>query len=360
MNRFRTHLLTERRPDFERLFTALRRQEADRVPFAELVVEPDVKAAFIGRPIRERADDVEFWACAGYDYVPIAMSMVNPGRAVGGTATGGFSVYAETYTERTWAAMHQGPINTEQDLHAYPWPAADDVDVAALDELAEILPDSMKVMVILGKIFTSNWLLQGAESFYMNVYDQPELIEMLYDRIGPLVFATFERIIGHPIVGGVWHPDDMAGTSGLLLDADHFRRYAFPWYKRMGGICRQLDKAMIFHSDGNIWPILDDIVDAGFWGLHPIDPKAMGINEVKARYGDRLSLLGNIDLDFPLARGTPEDVHHVVAQRIRDLAPGGGYVLSSGNSVPEYVPLDNYKAMLLAGDKYGRYPIRDH
>ena len=58
------------------------------MPFAELVVEPDVKAAFIGRPIGNRADDVEFWACAGYDYVPIAMSMVNPGRAVGGTDDG--------------------------------------------------------------------------------------------------------------------------------------------------------------------------------------------------------------------------------------------------------------------------------
>ena len=114
---------------------------------------------------------------------------------------------------------------------------------------------------------------------------------------------------------------------------------------------------MIFHSDGNIWDVIEDIIDAGFWGLHPIDPKAMDINEVKKRYGDKIALVGNTDLEFPLGTGKPEDVDQWIRQRIHDLAPGGGYVVSSGNSVPEYVPLENYKAMLLAGHKYGKYPI---
>ena len=353
---FKTPSLTGRQPDFERLRTAIKRQEPDCVPFADLIVEEDVRAAFLGRPIRGFADDIEFWACAGYDYLPVALSIIKPGRAMAGTAMSSYSVYARQYTERTWADMHTGTIVSCEQCAAYPWPDVDAMHVEVLDELAQILPQGMKVLIQLGKIFTANWLFQGAETFYLNVYDNPELIEMMYDKIGPLVYATFERVIEHPVVGAVMHPDDLAGTSGLLLDADHFRRHVFPWYKKMGKICRQLDKPMIFHSDGDIWTVMDDVVDAGFEAIHPIDPNAMDINEVMTRYGDRLALIGNIDVQL-LARGTPDDIDGLVKQRISDLAPGGGYVLGSGNSVPEFVPIENYLAMLRAGARYGKYPI---
>lgn len=346
-----------RRPEFARLLAALRHEEADCVPFVELVVEPDVKAAWLGRPIARIADDVAFWVSAGYDYYPIVLSIVKPGRAVGGEKTGSYSVYDRQYTERTWAAMHRGAIAGFADFDAYPWPSLDAMDLAVIDETAALLPDGMKLIVILGKLFTSNWLLQGAESFYINVYDQPDLLEAIYDKVATLTFGLFERVIAHPAVGAVFHPDDMAGTAGLLVDAAHFRAHVFPWYAKMGRICRQLGKPMLFHSDGNLWPLFDDIIDAGFAGLHPIDPKALDINAVHDAYGDRLALLGNIDMDFPLSRGTPDDVERLVAERIARLAPGGGYALSSGNSVAEYIPLANYRAMLEAGHRFGRYPI---
>ena len=78
---------------------------------------------------------------------------------------------------------------------------------------------------------------------------------------------------------------------------------------------------------------------------------------LKAQYGDRIALLGNIDLQYTLTRGTPQQVTDEVRTRIRDLAPGGGYCVSSGNSIPEYVPIDNYAAMLEATYRYGKYPI---
>ncbi len=322
---------------------------------AELLVEEDVRAAFLGRPLQGFADEIEFNIAAGYDYLPVALSIVKPGRAVGGAATSSYSVYARQYTERTWADMHDGSIVNCKQCEDYPWPTVDQMHLEILDDVAKILPNNMKVIVLLGKIFTANWLLQGAETFYMNVYDDPALIEMMYDKIGPLAYATFERVIEHPVVGAVFQPDDMAGTTGLLIDADHFRKYVFPWYKKMGNVCRQLDKPMIFHSDGNIWPVLDDVVSAGFWAIHPIDPNGMDINEVHERYGDRLALMGNIDVQL-LAHGVPADIDELVKKRISDLAPGGGYVVTSGNSVPEYVPLENYKAMLQAVGRYGRYP----
>ena len=74
-------------------------------------------------------------------------------------------------------------------------------------------------------------------------------------------------------------------------------------------------------------------------------------------HGERIALLGNIDLQYTLTKGTPEEVDAEVRTRIRDLGPGGGYCVSSGNSIPEYVPIDNYAAMLEATFKYGKYPL---
>jgi uroporphyrinogen decarboxylase len=83
----------------------------------------------------------------------------------------------------------------------------------------------------------------------------------------------------------------------------------------------------------------------------------MDITGIKRRYGKRISLIGNIDLGYTLTRGTPDEVRDEVRQRIRDLAPGGGYAVSSSNSVPEYVPLANFNAMREATFEFGCYPI---
>jgi len=347
----------DRRPDFQRLVTALNHAEPDYVPFAEFIIEPDVKAAFLGRPARKYSDNIEFFIRAGYDYYPLAMSIVDPGRALGGQPAESFSVYQHDYTERTWAASREGVITTIDEFNAYNWPSVEDIDLEVLDHLYTLLPDSMKVVVIIGKLFTANWLLQGAETFYINTVSNMELVENIYGKIIPLQLGIFKRIIDHPVVGAVWHPDDIAGNAGPLVNPKHLRRYVFPWYKKMGDVCRQLGKPMIFHSDGDITLLLEDIIEAGFSGIHPVDPNAMDINKVKQTHGDRLALLGNINMDFPLSRGNPSDVKELVAQRIHDLAPGGGYVLSSSNSVSEYIPLVNYTAMLAAGHKYGKYPI---
>jgi uroporphyrinogen decarboxylase len=114
---------------------------------------------------------------------------------------------------------------------------------------------------------------------------------------------------------------------------------------------------VVYHSDGALQEVVEDIVGCGFDGLNPIEPPAMDINAVKRQYGRRISIIGNIDLGYTLTRGTPDEVREEVRQRIRDLAPGGGYAVSSSNSVPEYVPLANFNAMREATFAYGRYPI---
>ncbi len=88
----------------------------------------------------------------------------------------------------------------------------------------------------------------------------------------------------------------------------------------------------------------------------PIDPTCMDIEEVKEKVGDRLCIIGNISNEI-LATGTPEEVAELTKKRIKALAPGGGYCLGSGNSVPDWAKIENYRAMIETGLKYGRYPI---
>ena len=96
--------------------------------------------------------------------------------------------------------------------------------------------------------------------------------------------------------------------------------------EELAAIAHEAGLPFIFHSDGKVWDVIPDLIAVGVNALHPIEPKAMDINLVKARYGDKLALIGNIDMDL-LARGTPEQVREQVRQRIKDLAPGGGYAV---------------------------------
>ncbi len=111
------------------------------------------------------------------------------------------------------------------------------------------------------------------------------------------------------------------------------------------------------HSDGNILEALDILIELGVAATHPNEKGAMDIRAVKRRYGDRICLIGNVDLNI-LGMGTPEETDREVKELIRDLGPGGGYMISSGNSLASYLKPANVLAMSQAIKKYGKYPIR--
>jgi uroporphyrinogen decarboxylase len=107
-----------------------------------------------------------------------------------------------------------------------------------------------------------------------------------------------------------------------------------------------------------MWEVLPDVIECGFAAIQPVEPKAMDILEVKRRYGHHLCLIGNVDLGGCLTRGTPAEVETEVRRLLREVAPGGGYMVGSSNSITSYVPLDNYRALLTATRRWGSYPIQ--
>lgn len=338
------------RNDFSRVRQALLLQgPPDRVPLWELHVDHEVQQAFLGKPIASEADEAQFWTEAGYDYVPVSAGLL----AVGGVLSGEaarvksyrYSVYADAEREITWAAEGQGVIRTDEDFERFPWPAPEDLTLDHVERMVAALPPGMGVIVVIGKIFTPVWMLMGFEGFSEACAFNPGLVAKMFARIGQLQIDCFLRAAKLPGVVGLWMSDDIAYGQGMLVSPTLLRKHLFPWYRQLGEVLRAAQMPYIFHSDGNLWPVMDDLIACGFNALHPIEPKAMDARELKARVGDRLCLLGNIELDR-LARGTPEEIRRMTRRNIDELGVGGGYCVGSSNSVTYYVPLRNYLAMI--------------
>jgi len=354
----------EAKPDFERLLTALTcAGEPDRVPLVELGVSWEVMSGFLGHKVEKFADTVEFYAKAGYDYLKVTPlypwnpEQRKPKEGIR-SSTGKFSANTDEDIQIRFASEGVGIITSMEEFEAYPWADVEDVDYSVFDEANRLMPKGMKIIGHQADIFTQLWGLMGFETFSYAMVEQPELVTALADKIGRTVCRMFEVIAEQENIGALWMSDDIAYTEGLMVSPAFLREHIFPWYKKIGNIARSLGVPYMYHSDGDLWQVMPDLIDdIGFNALHPIEPKAMDINELKEKIGDRVCLIGNIDLGYTLTRGTPEEVIEEVRQRIRDAAPGGGYCIGSSNSIPYYVPVDNYRAMVEAALKYGTYPI---
>ncbi len=349
-----------RRPDFTRVRRALLLDgEPDRVPLLETSIDIGLKERFLGRPIRTLADEVEFWAGAGYDHVPAEQGLhLYVKRLAMTKMRAAYGAEPDDLRERDWAPEGRGLVTTRDGLDRFPWPDPDDFDYSRFAELETLLRPGMRTVAVLGKVFTSVWWLMGFEAFCLALVEDPGLVGALFERVGALQRQTLRRMLSFPSVGAVWMADDLAYSESLMVRPESLRRYLFPWYTLMQEDCQARGVPMVFHSDGRLDEVLDDVIGCGFAGLNPIEPKAMDIVGLKRRIGHRICLIGNVDLGYTLTRGTPDEVRAEVRERIRALAPGGGYCVSSSNSIPEYVPFANFMAMRQAALNYGRYPIR--
>jgi uroporphyrinogen decarboxylase len=335
-------------PDFSRLETAINLAEPDRVPLFEAEIEIPIQEWFLGREINNAEDEIEFYIKAGYDFVPIVPTFFTP--RMMHTASG---------DERSWITESEGLIKTIKDVQDFPWPDPDQVNFSSFHDMAKMLPPKMKTLGLLSPaaIFGNTSQSMGLVNFSYALYDNIEVVESLFEIIGSSYLKIAKKLATMPRLGAVLMSDDLSHAGGCLVSPKVYRKYVFPWYRQIGDVFAKAHIPFIFHSDGKLWDVLDDLVGCGIKGIHPIEPKAMDIVEVKRRYGGKLCIFGNIDLDYTLTRGTVNEVDALVKKKIKELGPGGGYVLSASNSIPEYVKPENFKAMIEAAKKYGKYPI---
>jgi len=343
-------------PDFARLEAALRREEPDRVPLFEADVALPIQEWFLGREIESARDEVAFYIRAGYDFVPVVAPFFAP--RLMRMAPGSADACAGD-SQRAWITESEGIIKTLKDVEDFPWPGADEVDLSSFHEVARLLPPKMKIIGMLAPaaVFGNTSQAMGLENFSYALFEDPGVVEALFEIMGSTYVKIARRIVQMPRLGAVFMADDLAFASGPLVSPEVYRKYVFPWYRKIGEVLAEARLPFLFHSDGTLLDVLDDLADCGIQAIHPIEPQAMDIVEVKRRYGDRFCIFGNIDLDYTLTLGSVADVEEQVKQRIRELAPGGGYGLAASNSIPDYVKPENYRAMVEAAMRYGRYPI---
>ena len=305
--------------------------------------------AFLEQPITDIKTYTSFWEKAGYDYALLELR----GQPIYDSSQIKIAEGIRTsVTPTTVATDGTSGIKDEKMFDEYPWIGPEDVYYKDIDMIKDCLPDGMKLVVNHGPQFQSLFRIMGIEALSIASIENPELLSAMADKVGELSVNIVESLLQREWVGGIWYGDDMGYTQGLIVSPALLRKYVFPYYKRMGNLCKQYQKLFILHSDGKLLEILDDLLECGFQAIHPNEPSSVDIVELKNQWGDRFAFLGNIDMDL-LTRGTPEQVAQAAKFLIQKVAPGGGFALGSGNSVARYVPLENYKAMLDTVRKYG-------
>lgn len=340
----------------------MRHEEPDRVPLIEALVSYEIQSRFLGRKVEDSdlRSQVEFWVKAGYDSIPLTIGMMSPGEVTKESSI--YRVVQKTLRKEgeeviPWNIEENGVISHPEDFERFPWKEAEKLDFKKFYEVQPFLPGGMKVLACSGKVFTVTWMLLGFQNFCLSLHLQEDLVSRVFQKVGEIQVRGAKELSKIANLGALWVVDDLCYGTGPIIDPKFLRKYVFPWYEELADLAKKQGLLFFFHSDGNLWPIMEDLISIGFDAIHPIDPTSMDICEVKGRIGEKLGIMGNIHTDL-LNRGTPEQVRELTRKTIRDIAPGGGFALGSGNSVPSWARFENYQAMRETALEFGKYPIK--
>ena len=334
----------------ERVLAALRREEPDRVPYCELAIDRVLAQQILGwGESDDQAANLEANAYTIEEARAVAEFLKFDNLSYCLRAP----VYAHKISGQDGRLFYgEGMIQTEADLSLLelPDPYSDELYAEAEKFVGQKGDYAAWFVTRLG-IFPTI-LSMGFENFSVAIYENRSFVEEVLDRYVDWMVVVAERMCRLDFDVFVT-TDDMAFNTAPFFSPEVFHDLVLPRYRK---VAEKITLPWIIHSDGNILPFLDDMMDLGIAGLHPIEKGAMDIKDMKQRYGDRLCLLGNVDLNI-LCIGTLEDVENEVSGLIRDVGPGGGYVVTSGNSLAGYLRPENVVRLSESVQKYGRYPL---
>lgn len=289
---------------------------------------------------------IEVYHRMGYDYVRVSGGIDFPGK----------SRLAEDTAEvpkaqRAWAEEGTGPIASWQDFEEYPWPDLDKIDLSDYEFVARNLPEGMGLFVCPASGFLEIPLdtLLGYENLCYQIYDNPDLLAATFQKTGELIYGFYEKLIGLPNLRGFFQGDDMGYKTGTMIGAADLRKYSLPWHKKLAELAHRNDLVYLLHSCGHLNEIMEDLIeDVKIDGRHSYEDEGNSVLDSKEKYGDRVAILGGIDVD-KLCRLPEDELRSHVRRTIEACLPGGRYALGSGNTVTNYVPLKNYFIMVEEG-----------
>jgi uroporphyrinogen decarboxylase len=264
------------------------------------------------------------------------------------------------YIKNGWPIMVQieSPVKSRADWERYVMPAAAvPYRLRFLTEAVRANEHELALQAgFLGPLTMMYWYLMDLETLCYMLVDDPELIHGMTDAFVKWVLECAQQVVDLGGVDCFSISDDWGGTHALLMSPAHLREFFIPPFRRIVQGLKSLGLPVIMHNDGRIWDVLDDLVDTGIDGFHPVERAAgMDLAKVKHDYAGRLCPIGNVNNKSTMSVGTPEEVEAEVRECIEIGAPGGGYILSTDHSIHDGMPLENVMAYLEAARKYGRY-----
>jgi 5-methyltetrahydrofolate--homocysteine methyltransferase len=356
-------------PDIQRLFSAFKRKKVDRVPNFEVLIEDQHVQKLLGRhagntlsyggdpakgvsegegarPMKP-ADYIELCKLIGQDAIIVESIWTpfkkrNPDGSVGGMIAD-----RSIKTRRDWKekVVIPGEAEIEEKM----------VFVREYRQALDSSGTKIGFCVLIAAFFQMLYeFVIGLEDTMMLVYEDRDFIEEMLEE-STRYWVRFAKAAVANGVDFLWTADDVAFKTGLFLPPKLMREMWLPRLKRIHEPALAAGKPIMFHSDGNIDELASMLLEAGVDCVHPMDPYGVDYRSFKKKWGGLLCLAGNIDIEFPLAHGTPAEVEADVKKHMEVLKPGGGYVCSSSHSIVNYIPHENCIAMLNAIHKYGVY-----
>lgn len=332
-----------RRPDFEHnTLRALRGGKPERATLFELFLNNDMYAHLAGhKPLEEGYGGhlrmvVEAMTNAGFDYATCHVQH--------------FSFPHRAHDQKSTRSINDlSLISDWESFEKYQWPDPAKADCSALRQAKEYLPEGMKLMVMgPGGVLENVISIVGYDNLCYLLYDEPELVEEIFNQVGSRLLGYYQEAATLDTVGFLCSNDDWGFNTQSFLSPADMRKYVFPWHKQIVELAHKNGKPCLLHSCGRYDAVIDDVIDdMKFDCRHSYEDNIIPVEQAYEQLNGRIAVAGGIDMDF-LTRRTPEEIYARSRAMLERTADRGGYLLGSGNSVPTYVPMENFFAMTRA------------
>jgi len=285
---------------------------------------------------------IEFWYRLGYDNVRFETSLAFPeAKLVIPDAAPG------SPKSREWANEHQSALSTWDDFERIPWPKVEDFDFFPYEYLNSHLPEGMGLISSHGGgVFEHITWMMSLEGFCSVLIGDSSLVKAVSEKIGGLMVEFYRHLLDLDRLVAVFPGDDMGYNVGTLISPKDLRTYFLPWHKQFAAMTHEKGLPYFLHSCGNLEKIMNDLIDdVKIDGKHSFENNIIPVQDFQKKYGEKIAVLGGLDLNI-LGTSTPEEVRRQTHVLIESCGERGRYAVGSGNSIPSYVPVENYLAMV--------------
>lgn len=250
-------------------------------------------------------------------------------------------------------SMH--PVRDTDDLDHYTPPEPSRGQMILVDLMRERFKGEKAIFWMMRGVFVKSWRLAGMENLMVKMFDDPEFVHRVASMVTEYNLGQLD-MLAQAGLDVLIVEDDIADKNSTLVSPEMFREFINPYNRKLVERAHRKGLKVVRHSDGNLWPILDILLETGYDGLNPLEPQAgMRLKELKEYCGDRMCFLGNIDCVDLLPNGSAEQVEAAVVEAIRDAAAGGGLIIDSSNTYHPGVKPENVIAVFEATKKHGVY-----